>query len=96
MRGMDARQSAVDPICSVPEPYGTVLGATDASTDPEVVAPRNPGPWSFRLSRPHDLGEAPWVGRETLECECRELPRFGDADHDECQRPRRKVWGMKL
>ena len=43
-----------------------MLGAVEASADPELMAPRNPGPLSLRISRPHDLGEGPWIGRRNI------------------------------
>ena len=32
----------------------------------ESTAPRNAGLWSLRISRSHDLGEVPWIGRRNI------------------------------
>lgn len=46
--------------------WHTVLGATEASADPEAMVPRSHGPTSVRLSRSYDLVEVPQIGQKNI------------------------------
>lgn len=55
--------------------WHTVLGATEASAEPEAMVPRSHGPTSVRLSRSHDLVEVPQIGQKNIRVWVRETAK---------------------